>query len=331
MTNLRVSLACCRYDRTQAILDGRVTAEGVTLTTLALEPEELFYRAVRYQEFDICELSLSAYVASLSRGRPFVGLPIFPSRSFRHNGIYVNSHAGIGTPADLTGKRVGLGEYQIAANVWIRGILADRHGLPISAPTYHTGGLHEPGRVEKIPIAALPSGVRVTAIPAGSTLSELLLAGALDAIYTPRIPRAYRAGDSSIKRLFTDVRSAEARYFAETGLFPIMHVVVMRRPLYEENPWLARSVFAAFNESRRLAFDELGETAAPRSMLPWAYLEAENALADMGRCYWAYGLTPANVANIRTFLRYCAEQGISPEPVSTEDLFVPELLTESHI
>jgi 4,5-dihydroxyphthalate decarboxylase len=331
MTNLRVSLACCRYDRTQAVLDGRATAEGVTLTTLALEPEELFYRAIRYQEFDICELSLSAYVASLTHGQPFVGLPIFPSRSFRHNGIYVNSRAGIKTPADLTGKRVGLGEYQIAANVWIRGILADRHGLPITAPSYHTGGLHEPGRVEKIPIAALPSGVRVAAIPVGSTLSELLLAGELDAIYTPRIPRAYQVGDSRIERLFTDVRSAEARYFAETGLFPIMHVVVMRRRLYEENPWLARSIFGAFNESLRMAFNEIGETAAPRSMLPWAYLEAENAQVNMGSSYWAYGLTPTNAANISTFLRYCAEQGISPEQVSPEDLFVPELLTESHI
>ncbi|HVV21377.1 MAG TPA: ABC transporter substrate-binding protein [Pseudonocardiaceae bacterium] len=320
----RITLACWDYDRTQALADGRVRPAGVDLNYLALPVEETFYRMMRHHEFDAAELSLSSYVISLCQDAPFVALPVFPSRSFRHNGVYVNATSGIERPTDLVGRTVGVAEYQLTANVWIRGILAEHHGVPVDSVRYRTGGLHEPGRVEKAPLH-LPDTVDVRPIDTGATLADLLVRGDIDAVYTPRSPRPFLAGDQRVRWLFADPRAEEEAYHRRTGIFPIMHVVVLRRELYERRPWLARSLYDAFAAAKDVAVDRLAETAAPYSMIPWSYSDFDRARQLMGHDFWPYGL-PANEHTLATFLRYSYDQGLATNQFRPADLFAPETL-----
>ena len=331
MGRLALTLACGDYDRTRALADGRVLVEGVDLRFLSLEPEETFFRMVRHREFDAAELSLSTYVLTLQEGAPFVALPVFPSRAFRHNGIYVNTSAGINRPEDLVGRRVGVAEYQLTANVWIRGILQEYHGLPAGSVLYVTGGLHEPGREEKLALDGLPEDVDVSACPAGRTLADLLVAGEIDALYTPRVPRPFLDRHPGVARLFADARAAEEAYFAVTGIFPIMHVLALRREVYEANRWLAASLVKAFTRARDLAMAGLEETAAYPLVLPWAYEDVARIRATMGDDYWSYGLDAANETALRTFLRYSREQGLAKEDWAPRDLFAPETLERATI
>lgn len=317
-----ITLACWDYDRTEALRDGRVRPEGIDLTYLSLPVEETFFRMLRYQEFDAAEMSLSSYLIALSGAAPFIALPVFPSRMFRHNSIYVNAGAGISEPAGLAGRLVGVPEYEVTAAVWIRGILAEHYGLPVESVRYRTGGLHEPGRAEKLPLN-LPSGVQVEPIPASRTLVDMLVTGEIDALYSPRTPRPAAADRHRIRRLFADPRSVEEAYFRATGVFPIMHTVVLRRDVHASHPWVARSLLKAFGEARRLAFSRLDELAAPSSMLPWAYDDHARAQALMGEDYWPYGVGP-NLAALRTFLRYAREQGLVSRLFEPYELFAPE-------
>jgi len=253
---------------------------------------------------------------------------VFPSRAFRHSGIYVHSGAGVGSPQDLAGRRVGVAEYQLTANVWIRGILADFHDVPVSSVRYVTGGLHQSGRSEKVAIPPLPESVDVTACPEGRTLAGMLVTGEIDALYTPRVPRPYLAGDPRVRRLFPDARAAEESYYRQTRIFPIMHVVVIRREVYQRSRWLASSLVKAFTQARDLAFSGLDETAALPYVLPWVYQEIGRVRALMGGDYWSYGLGPANRTVLGTFLRYAREQGLAPDGIEPPDLFAPETRDE---
>jgi len=326
MARLPITLACGDYDRTRALADGRVRVEGVDLTVLALSPEETFFRMVRFEEFDVAELSLSTFVLTIQAGAPFVAIPVFPSRAFRHNGIYLHSAAGIESPEQLVGRRVGIAEYQLTANVWIRGILADFHHVPVNSVSYVTGGLHQPGREEKVAIPVLPEGVEVTSCPDGRTLSEMLVSGELDALYTPRVPRPFLDGDPRVRRLFPDVRQVEESYYQRTRIFPIMHVVAIRREIYQRSRWLASSLAKAFGQARDLAFRGLAETAALPYVLPWVYDEIARVQNLMGEDYWSYGLNDANELALNTFLRYAREQGLAQDEIEPRDLFAPETL-----
>jgi 4,5-dihydroxyphthalate decarboxylase len=319
-----ITLACERYDRTEALRDGRVRPAGVDLTYLPQRVEETFFRMAKFGEFDAAEMSLSSYVVGLTRSGPFVAIPVFPSRLFRHSGIYVSATSGITEPGDLVGKRVGLAEYQLTANVWIRGILADEHDVPVESVTYRTGGLHQPGRIEKLKVD-LPPEVRIEPIGPDQTLSEMLAAGEIDALYTPRTPDSFTRGDGSVRRLFDPAGPAEEAYFGRTGIFPIMHVVVLRRDVYERNRWLARSLFDAFSEAKALCEEGIDETAAARYMLPWLHDEVARTRAVLGNDYWSYGLE-RNVEVLRTFLRYSYDQGLAARPLEPEELFAPETL-----
>lgn len=319
-----LTLACWDYDRTQALADGRVRPEGVDLTYLTLPVEETFYRMMRYREFDVAELSLSSYVVSLCHDAPFVAIPVFPSRSFRHNGIYVNAASGIERPSDLVGKVVGVAEYQLTANVWIRGILDEHHGVPVDSVHYRTGGLHEPGRIEKAAVN-LPPTVDIAPIEPGATLADLLAKGEIDAIYTPRSPRPFLDRDPRVRRLFADPRAEEEAYFRSTGVFPIMHVIALRRDLYERHRWLAQSLYKAFTAAKAATTERLAETAAPLSMVPWSYAEFDHVRDLMGDDFWPYGL-PANEHNLATFLRYSHAQGLADRLLRPEELFAPETL-----
>lgn len=330
MSRLRLTLACGDYDRTRALEEGTVRADGIDLTYLRLPVEETFFRMLRHREFEVAELSLSSYVISLRHDPPpFVAIPVFTSRSFRHGSIYVNADAGITTPEDLRGKRVGTPEFQLTAGVWIRGILAEHHGVPVDSVTYLTGGQERPGRIEKVPLT-LPATIRVMRIPEGRTLSGMLVDGEIDALYTPRIPGPFAARDPRVRRLFGDVVAAEQAYYAATKIFPIMHVVVIRRDVYDRHRWVAQSLYKAFVQARDDARDRLYDSSALRFMLPWLNQHLEETERLMGADYWSYGLE-ANHSALATFLRYHHEQGLSERLLHPRDLFAPESLESAVI
>jgi 4,5-dihydroxyphthalate decarboxylase len=323
MPKLRLSFACWNYDRMWALQDGTVQPDGIDLHFLSMPVEETFFRMLRHREFDVAEMSLSSYVVSLcSDARPFVAIPVFPSRFFRHSSIYVNTQSGIREPADLIGRRVGNPEYQMTAPVWIRGILADEYGVPVDGVTYVCGGEEEPGRTEKLKLD-LPPRFKVERIGPDQTLSPMLRAGEIDALYTARKPSSYEGPGGRVARLFENFVDIERAYWRKTGIFPIMHTVVIRREVYEQNRWIAQSLFKAFRQSQRLTYQDLQETAALKAMLPWLHAHIEEARREMGEDYWAYGLD-RNRETIATFLRYHHEQGLSKRRLEPEELFAPE-------
>lgn len=329
MSRLRLTMACGDYDRTRALEEGTVRPDGIDLTYLRLPVEETFFRMMRHREFDVAEMSMSSYVLSLQSERPpFVALPVFTSRMFRHGGIFVNADAGIAEPSDLQGKVVGTPEYQLTAGVWIRGILADRHGVPVDSVRYVTGGQETPGRIEKAAVD-LGGKARVERAPAGATLSQLLADGRIDALYSPRIPSTFSPDGGSVRRLFTDPVAAEKEYWAATGIFPIMHVVALRREVYERDRWVAQSLTKALTTAKRLAFESLYDSSALRFMLPWMNTDLEQAKSLMGPDYWSYGLHD-NTEVLSTFLRYHHDQGLSRRLMTPDELFAPES-TESFV
>jgi ABC-type nitrate/sulfonate/bicarbonate transport system substrate-binding protein len=321
---LRLTLACGDYDRTRALEEGDVRADGIELTYLRLPVEETFFRMLRHREFEVAEMSLSSYVVALQQEQqepcPFVAIPVFTSRMFRHGSVYCNAEAGIDAPEDLRGARVGTPEYQLTACVWVRGIMAEYHGVPVDSVTYFTGGQETPGRIEK---QSLDVPVDIRSIPADRTLSSMLAAGEIDALHTPRIPAPFAAGDPRVRRLFPDVVAAEQSYFARTGIFPIMHVVVVRRDVYTAYPWVAQSLYKAFVEAKRVAMERIYDSSALRFMEPWLTQHLEQARDLLGDDYWSYGLD-ANREVLATFLRYHHEQGLSRRLLRPEELFAPE-------
>ena len=325
MSKLRLTLACWNYDRTRALMDGRVPIEGVELNYLNLVVEETFFRMMRHQEFDVAEMSLGSYTLSLARDpAPFIAIPVYPSRSFRHSGIYVNADAGIREPRDLIGKRVGNPEYQLTANVWIRGILNDEYGVSADSVSYFRGGLEQPGRVEKAPLT-LPAGIRIQDIPQGRTLAHMLETGEIDALYSPRPPSTLDSNSAKVRRLFPDYGAVEREYYRKTKIFPIMHVVAIRREVYEKNRWVAQSLLKAFAAAQKEVYADLHEFAALKFMLPWLLPQVEETERLMGRDFWPYGYQP-NVETLKTFLRYSFEQGLSQRLLDPKDLFAPEAL-----
>ena len=323
MSKLKLTFGCWNYDRTRGLMDGSVQPDGIDLNYLNMPVEETFFRMLRNREFDAAEMSLSSYTMSCFKDpQPFIAIPGFPSRFFRQSCIYVNANSGIKSPKDLIGKRIGNPEYQMTAPVWIRGILSDHYGVPVDSVTYFTGGEEEPNRSEKLKLD-LPDNIRVERIGPEKTLSQMLYDGEIDALYTARMPSSYRKGDGKVTRLFENYVDVEREYFKETGLFPIMHTVVVRREIYEANRWVAQSLYKALVESQRRTYEDLNETAALKAMLPWLNSHVEEVRKEMGDDFWPYGLQK-NRANLEVFLRYSYEQGLSRKLLTPEDLFAPE-------
>jgi 4,5-dihydroxyphthalate decarboxylase len=325
VSKLRLSLACWNYDRTRALLEGRVQPDGIDLNYLTLPVEETFFRMLRHREFDVAEMSLSSYVLTLFRpDPPFIAIPVFPSRVFRHGSIYVHAASGIREPHDLIGKRIGSPEYQMTAPVWIRGILQDEYGVPVNSAVYVTGGEEEPGRTEKLALD-LPADIRVERIGPDQTLSSMLHRGEIDALYTARMPSSFRSGGGIVARLFENYAVVERDYFRRTGIFPIMHTVVIRRDVYERNRWIAQSLYKAFCAAQRDTYADLSQTAALKTMLPWLTAHVEDVRREMGDDFWPYGVE-RNRGALATFLRYSHEQGLAREALAPERLFAPETL-----
>ena len=322
---LRLSLACSNYDRTRAIFDGRVAVDGIELIGMSLPIEEIFFRMLRHHEFDVAEMSLSSYVLSLFAEAPqFIAIPVFPSRFFRHSCIFVNRDSGIREPKDLIGKRVGTPEYQMTAGVWIRGILSEEYGVPVESVSYFRGGEEEPGRPEKLRLS-LPARIRVESIPPGKTLSAMLAAGEIDALYTARMPSSFTGASGKVRRLFENYQAVEQSYYAKTKIFPIMHTVVIRRDVYKKSPWVAQSLCKAFVQAHRLAYRDLYEAGALNVMLPWLLHHIEETRALMGDDFWPCGVEP-NAHTLETFLRYSFGQGLAKRVLKPEELFAPETL-----
>ena len=325
MSKLNLSFACWNYDRTRALQDGSVQPDGINLNYLNLPVEETFFRMARFREFDISEMSLSSYCITLHRpDRPFVAIPIFPSRFFRHSCIYVNANSGIKEPKDLIGKRIASPEYQMTAPVWIRGILQDHYGVPVDAQPYLFGGEEETGRIEKMKLA-LPEHFKVSPIGPQQTLSQMIHEGELDALYTARAPSSFYKNDGKVKRLFENYREVERDYYRQTHIFPIMHTVVIRREVYEANRWIAQSLTKAFMQAQRQAYADLQETAALKTMLPWLGAYVDETRREFGDDWWSYGLEK-NTHVLDTFTRYHHEQGLSPRKLGPGELFAPESL-----
>jgi 4,5-dihydroxyphthalate decarboxylase len=324
---LPLTVACWDYDRTRALFDRRVEIEGCDANVLSLPVEETFFRALRSQEFDVAELSLSSYTMLRSRGAsPYTAIPVFLSRMFRHSAIYVRKDRGITQPSDLVGKIVGVPEYQLTAPVWVRGILEDEYGVRPSDLSWRTGGVEQPGRHEKVALT-LPPEIEISSIGHDQTLNDALVDGRIDALIAPRAPSAYASGHPMVGRLFPDFRGVEKAYYAKTGIFPTMHVVGIRNELLAQNPWLAASVLKAFTEAKNLALQQLAEVAALKVSLPWLASEYEETVGVMGKDFWRYGIA-GNEATLDAFLGYHHRQGLSERRLSIADLFAESTMEQ---
>jgi len=330
MSNLSLSVAMGNYDRTRPIIDGRVPIQGVDPVVMMQEPEELFFRAFRNAEYDVCELSLSSFVVRTARGDcPYVGVPVFPSRFFRHTSIYIRTDRGIEKPEDLKGRRIGTPEYQLTACVWARALLADDYGVDPADVTWVRGGIEEKGRIEKISMN-LPADVVIEDIDPDMTLSEALEAGEIDGMVTPRAPSCFKRGAANVGRLFEDSETAAREYYGRTGIYPIMHLLGVRKALLEQHPWVAGNVVKAFEEAKNLAAADLIDIAAPKVMLPFLAEHLEALQSLLGEDIWPYGLEKNRVV-LETFLRHHHAQGLSERLVSIEELFDPASLDSFRI
>ena len=320
MTMIPITIACGDYDRTRAIQDGRVRVEGCDVTYIPLEPEEVFHRTFKFQEFDVSELSFSSYLRITDSGKSdYIGIPAFVSRLFRHSGIYIRTDRGIEKPEDLKGKRIGLPEYQITAVVWMRGILQDEYGVKPTDIHWFQGGQEQPGRTERTPLAPIP-GLDLKTIPTDKTLSGMLEAGELDGLFTARAPSCFMRGAPNIAHLFRDTRAAEQAYYKKTGMFPIMHLVGIKKHLVEKNPWLPVSLYKAFLQAKELAMHQVRDVNALAVTLPWLVAEADATTRLMGEDFWRYGVEE-NRKEIEALARYAHEQGLVQKRLKLEDLF----------
>ena len=322
MAKLTLSIAVGDYDRVRPLVDGSVQIDGVDPVFMLLEPEEIFFRAFRHADFDICELSMSSFTVKTGTGDcPYVGVPVFPSRAFRHNSIYIRTDRGIARPEDLKGRRIGVPEYQVTANVWTRAMLEQDYGVKPSDVTWVRGGYEQAGRIEKIALT-LPSDVRVEDAPEGKTISGLLAEGAIDALIGPRAPSCFTAGHPHVGWLFADPAAAGAAWFRKTGIFPIMHLLGIRRTLADRHPWLPVAVMKAFEQAKARALAKLRDVAATKVTLPFVEEQLLAARRLMGEDFWSYGLD-ANRHVLEAFLRRHHAEGLSSRLLAPEDLFHP--------
>ena len=322
MAKLRVTIATGDYDRVRPIVDGRVAVEGCEVAYFPIPIEETSYRTFTNAEFDVAEVSLSSFVLARSRGEiPYIGLPVFTSRMFRHSAIYVRADSGIEGPGDLKGREVGVPVYAMTAALWVRGMLAEEYGVMPSDIVWRTGGLEQPGRYGAFRLD-LPPGIEVRPLPPERSLSAMLAAGRLPALVSARAPSCFGAGDGPVRRLFPDYRAAEEAYYRKSGLYPIMHLVAMRESLAEAHPWLPASLYKAFLRSKNMAVAALGDVTAPHVSLPWIAAEYEAMRALLGPDIWPYGFED-NLRELQAVVRYSHAQGLAVREMDPAELFHP--------
>jgi 4,5-dihydroxyphthalate decarboxylase len=324
MEKLHLTLACEDYDRTRPLKDGLVKPEGIELNYLVMPVEEIFWRMMKYEEFDISELSMGAFLTAAAQGRrPFMAIPVFPSRTFRQRCIFINTGSGIERPQDLRGKRMGVPEYSMTAAVWLRGLLQHEYGVAPAEIVWVQAGEEEPGRKDRVDFQ-MPSGVRLESKP-DKTLNEMIESGEVDAMMSPRMPSCFLKGSPRVRRLFPSYKRVEMEYFSKTGLFPIMHLIVIKRAIYEKERWIAQTLYKAFCAAKDHCMQQLYDTNILRVSLPWTSAEYEATRDLMTADYWPYGIAP-NRLNLETLHGYLFEQGLIRQKLELDELFAPETL-----
>lgn len=323
MKRLPLTMACGPYDRMEALAQGHVQPEGIDLRYIAIQsPPEIFARMIKTRSFDVAEMSLAHYSIMRARGEfPFIALPVFPSRVFRHGFIFINKNAGIASAKDLEGKRVGVQEYRQTAGVWLRGILQHDYGINLDTIHWLEGGVNEP-RAPDHDMDLRPAGpVKLDLIPAGRTLNDMLEAGEIDAYFGARMPAALTKG-KNVARLFPDYRQREKDFYQRTGFHPVMHTLVIREDLYREQPWVPESLYKACEESKRWMLKNMRFSGAQRFMLPWLHEEIAEMDALMGSNPWPYGLEE-NRKLLEAFMSYLVDQHFLEKAPKIDDLFTP--------
>ena len=328
----RLPLTVCTgdYDRVRALADGRIGIEGCDVNYVTMNPEQAFYRAWHNQEFDVTELSGSSYILAKSTDwDDYIAVPVFPSRMFRHSGIYVRKDAGILSPEDLKGRDVGIPVYAMTAALWIRGFLQDDYGVSPADIHWRTGGLEEGGRRPKF-APNVPPEIRVSQIGDDETLSAMLDSGEITALVSAREPSCFGQHNPDIVRLFPDFKTAEREWYARSGLFPIMHVLAIRRTLAEREPWLATSVLKAFIQAKDQCLKEMSDVTALAVSMPWIAAELAETRGLMGDDIWPYGFKE-NYKELKTMCRWSFAQGISARQMDPTELFHPATLDRARI
>jgi 4,5-dihydroxyphthalate decarboxylase len=317
-----LTLAIGDYEHTRDLASGRVSVQGATLNVLTLTPEEAFFRFTHFREWEVSEMSMGKYVSLRSQDdESIAAIPVFPSRVFRHSMIYVRDGGKLTRPEQLKGARVGVPEWAQTAVIYARGYLAHQAGVPLDAVDWVQAGVNEAGRVEKVKLK-LPAGVRLKPEP-GRSLNDMLLAGDLDAVLSARPPRSLGQG---IRRLFPDYVAAEEAYFRETGVFPIMHVVVIKSDILARHPWLAMNLYKAFEEAKHRSIERLSDITASHAPFAWLAPYAERMKALFGEDFWPYGLE-RNRKTLQAFVDFAFEQGVCHRKLAVEELFPKQVLT----
>lgn len=325
MPPLHINIATSDYDHIRDVALGRVPIDGATVNYQILPIEEMFYRFVHHREWDVSELSFGKFASIMSEEDPdIIGVPVFTARMFRQSSTYVRKGGGIKRAADLRGKRIGVPEWAQTAAVYTRGWMTDDLGIPLGEVEWFQAGLNEPGRREQVELY-LPEGCSLTPVP-DSSLKDMLQAGELDAVFAARPPVGMDAPDSMIEPLFADGPAEEAAYFKQSGIFPIMHALAIRREVYEANPWLAQNLLKAFNQAREMSLARIFDRQTSRFMVPWFVDFAEKQRSLLGADYFPYGLEE-NRKTLTVYLRWCHEQGIARRLMEPDELFAPETRT----
>ena len=319
MSKLRLTLACLDYDRVKPLMTKAVEPAGIDLNVLPYSPDDSVWPMVRYQEFDASEMTLATYTMLQSKGEaPYIAIPVFLARTFPHSGIFVNTKAGIKEPKDLEGKKVASGQFQMSIAVWARGILQHDYGVDPKTIEWYTGRA-EVG-------LTLPPEMKVTLFPPGKMLADRLEDGEIDALIAPRVPPKFRKEHSHVKRLFPNPKEVELEYYKRTKIFPILHMVVIKEPVYEQHPWVASSLFRAFVKAKEICYQELSDTMEGlRYTVPWLDSYMEEVWKVMGQDFWPYGLK-ANRHVLKTYIQYLYEQHLIDRVIPAEELFAKNAL-----
>ncbi len=324
MSKLPLTLAISHYEHISELVTGRVPVEGVDLTVLTTQIEEIFFRQVNYRDFDVSEFSMGKYCSLVSQGNaPFVAIPVFPSRVPRHSSIYVHAKGSVKKPQDLAGKRVGVPEYAQTASVYSRGLLQHQYGVDLASIHWVQAGVDQPGRLEKVKLK-LPPGIKYESRP-DKSLGEMLISGELDAALSAHPPKCFDEGHPNVARLFPDYLDIEMKYVKETGIYPIMHVIVFKREIVERNPWVAVNLFNAFEEARRRSVERALACTSSVLPLPWAYEFMKRMQDVVGPDLMPYGLEQ-NRTTLEAFLQYAFEQGVSHRKLTPKELFPASVL-----
>lgn len=324
MANLHLSIAVGDYDHIRDFTSGRIQAEGISLVPSHLPVEEMFFRFTKFQEWDMAEMSFAKAISLMSQPDPWLALiPVFPSRAFRHSSIYVRADRGIRTPADLAGKKVGIPEWAQTAAIYSRGMLGSEYGVDLRRIDWYQAGVNEAGRREKVKLQ-LPEGIRYTPRPEHS-LSGMLADGTLDAVLSARPPRVFLEQPDLVQRLFPDYRAVEWAYWQKTQVFPIMHVMAIRRDVYARNRWIVGNLMSGFEQAKQRSLARLADITASSVPLPWVSDYAAQSREVMGEDFWPYGVD-ANRATLEAFSRYAWEQGVTTRHMALDEIFVPEAL-----